>query len=183
MSSRACHPILSPLLGLGLGLGLALGCAGCDTAEADPTIAKAMQIESEMEVAAAKVADLQHADAQAKREAEAARVAARDTALRTAASLPAELPKDLKSACDASNEAFDAFMQAGSERDVLQWWDGHRKKLGDARGKCLKRESIEVAACSAKLLEAAPAEVNELPRRDAARVIVQTCMDKFGAHA
>ena len=63
---------------LGLGLALAgLLANGCDGGEADPSIAKALDSKSEMEVAAAAMADKKREEAQAaKAAADAADAAA-----------------------------------------------------------------------------------------------------------
>ena len=167
-----------------VGLLLAgLWVAGCDGGEADPTIAKALETKSEMEVAAAAVADKKREEAQAAKAAADAAEAARKAELQAAAKLPAELPKSLEQACDAFVETYDAFMLAGKEKEVLQWWDGHRKKLGEARTTCLVRKSIEVAACGTEALGATLPSLETLSRGDAAVQVVETCIAAYGKDA
>jgi len=160
----------------------ALLLPACDGAEADPTIAKAMETKSDMQVAAAAVADRKQAKVDAAKEAAKLLEQTRIAEITAAAKLPAEVPGKLDAACEELVEAFDAFMLAGSEKDVLQWWDGHRKKLGQRRSKCMQ-QSIEVAACSAHALRAELPSLEGMPRRDAARRVVEACIDSFGNDA
>lgn len=161
---------------------LGLSLTACDGADADPTIAKAMETKSDMQVAAAAVAERKHASAVAAKDAADALDRVRIAEVTAAAKLPAELPAKLDAACEDLVKSFDAFMLAGSEKDVLQWWDGHRKKLGQRRSKCLQH-SIEVAACSAQALRAELPALKGLPRRDAARRVVEACIEAFGSDA
>ncbi len=157
----------------------ALSLTACDSAGADPTIAKAMETKSEMQVAAAAVADRKHAKVQADKDAAKRLEQTRIAEITAAAKLPAELPAKLETACEELVESFDAFMLAGSEKDVLQWWDGHRKKLGQRRSKCMQ-QSLEIAACSAHALRAELPSLKGMPRREAARHVVEACIDSFG---
>lgn len=159
---------------------LGLSLIACDGADADPSIAKAMETKSDMQVAAAAIADRKHAEAVAAKDASNALEQARRAEVTAAAKLPAELPAKLDLACDDLVEAFDAFMLAGPEKDVFQWWEGHRKKLGQRRSNCLQH-SIEVAACSAQALRAELPSLEGLPRRDAARLVVEACVEAFGS--
>lgn len=161
---------------------LGLSLTGCDGADADPSIAKAMETKSEMQVAAAAVAERKHDKAVAAKAAANALEQSRTAELIAAAKLPAKLPAKLDAACEGLVESFDAFMLAGSEKDVLQWWDGHRKKLGQSRSRCLQH-SIEVAACGAQALRAELPSLKGLPRRDAARRVVEACIAAFGSEA
>lgn len=164
-------------------LVVGLLAAACDEGEGDPSIARALETKSEMEVAAAALAERKHDEAKAAK-AEADALEARRTAeLAAAARLPAQLPTTLAEACDAFVESYDAFMLAGNETDVLEWWDGHRKKLGEARGKCLTRDSIEVAACGAEAFGAEFTLLKDVPRPDAARRVVEACIEAHGEHA
>jgi len=160
----------------------AFSWTACDGAEADPTIAKAMETKSEMQVAAAAVADRKHAEAKATKDAADQLEQTRIAEITAAAKLPAKLPAKLDDACDELVESFDTFMLAGSEKDVLQWWDGHRKKLGQRRSKCMQ-QSIAVAACSAHALRAELPSLKGVPRREAARRVVEACIDSFGNDA
>ena len=159
-----------------------LALTACGSAEADPSIAKAMETKSEMQVAAAAVADRKQAKAKAAKDAAKLLEDTRIAEIAAAAKLPAELPGKLQTACDELVESFDAFMLAGSEKDVLQWWDGHRKKLGQRRSKCMQ-QSLEVAACSAHALRAELPSLQGMPRREAARRVVEACIDSFGDDA
>ncbi len=165
------------LLAAGLGLG------ACDGAETDPSIAQAMETKSEMEVAAAKVADKKRADAQQAKADADAKTAARAAEIKAAATLPAAMPASIEKACDAFVESFDQFMLAGAEKDVLRWWDGHRKKLGERRTNCLLRKSVEVAACGTEALQAPLPSLEGMTRRDAAREVVQACIDAYGGES
>lgn len=155
----------------------------CDGGKADPAIAKAMETKSEMEVAAAAVAEKKHAEAKAAKAEEEALEQTRAAELVAAAKLPATLPKTLEKGCDAFVEAYDQFMLAGEEKEVLQWWDGHRKKLGEARSKCLVRKSIEVAACGTEALGAELPSLAGVPRKDVARRVVEACITAHGKDA
>ena len=167
-----------------VGLLLAgLLLAGCDGGEADPAIARALETKSEMEVAAAAVADKKHEEARAAKAAADAARAALEAELAAAAKLPDALPQSLEAACDAFVETYDAFMLAGNEKEVLQWWDGHRKKLGEARTKCLVRNSIEVAACSTVALGGELPSLESLSRSDAAVRVVEACIAAHGKDA
>ncbi len=157
--------------------------AGCDGGEGDPSIAKALETQSDMEVAAAAVAEKKHEEARAAKAAAEAAEKAREAALASAAKLPAQLPATLDDACDAFVETYDEFMLAGAEKEVLEWWDGHRKKLGEARSKCLVRKSIEVAACGTEALGADLPTLKDLPRADAARRVVEACIAGYGKDA
>jgi hypothetical protein len=157
--------------------------AGCDGGEGDPSIAKALETKSDMEVAAAAVAEKKQEEAKAAKAAAEAVETAREAELASAAKLPAEMPPTLEKACDAFVAKYDEFMLAGGEKEVLQWWDGHRKKLGEARSKCLVRESIEVAACGTEALGAELTTLADLPRTDVARRVVEACISAHGKDA
>ncbi len=167
-----------------LGLLVAALCVtACDGADADPSIAKAMETKSDMQVAAAAVADRKHDEAVAAKEAAERLEETRSAEVTAAAKLPAELPVSLDAACEDLVQSFDTFMLAGSEKDVLQWWDGHRKKLGERRSNCLLQKSIEVAACGTQAFAAELPSLEGLPRRDAARRVVEACIEAFGNDA
>ncbi len=165
-------------------IGLIVLCGtllGCGEGKGDASIAKALETKSDMEVAAAAVAEKKHEDAKAARAEKDAEESARTAEIAAAATLPAELPGSLDDACDAFVEKYDAFMLAGEEKEVLEWWDGHRKKLGERRSKCMLQGSLKVAACGAVALREPLASLEGVVRRDAARQVVQACMDEFGS--
>jgi hypothetical protein len=165
----------------GAGLLVAgLVVLGCDAPEADPTIAKAMETKSDMEVAAAAVAEHKRDQAKAAKAANDALEQQRAAEIAAAIELPDPLPTKLDKACDSFVEAFDAFMLAGGEKEVLEWWDGHRKKLGKRRSKCLQHKSIEVAACGAAALRAPLPSLEALSRQDAARQVMDACLASYG---
>ncbi len=166
-----------------LGLVVAGLLLACDGGKADPTIAKAMETKSEMEVAAAAVADKKHAEAKEAKAAKEALETTRAQQISAAVKLPTELPKDLESACDGFVKAFDEFMLAGGEKDVLAWWDGHNKKLGERRSKCMLQQSVEVAACGTQALSAPLDSLAGVPRRDAARRVLEACLAAYGKDA
>ncbi|MEM6291767.1 MAG: hypothetical protein AAGA54_10895 [Myxococcota bacterium] len=165
---------------LGMLLAASLCTGACGEAEADPSIAQAMETKSDMQVAAAAVSDKKRAEAKEAKAAAEAQAAARAAEIKAAATLPTTMPKSLEKACDAFVESFDQFMLAGAEKDVLRWWDGHRKKLGERRSNCLLRKSVEVAACGTQALAAPLPSLEGMPRRDAAREVVQACIDAYG---
>lgn len=167
-------------------IGLIVLCGtllGCGEGKGDASIAKALETKSDMEVAAAAVAEKKQEDAKVAKAEKDAEESARTAEIAAAATLPATLPGSLEDACDAFVEKYDQFMLAGEEKEVLQWWDGHRKKLGEARSKCLVRKSIEVAACSTNALGAPLPSLKGLPRIDSARRIVEACIAAHGTDA
>ncbi len=166
-----------------LGLVVAGLLMACDGAKADPTIAKAMETKSEMEVAAAAVAHKQHEDARAAKVAKDALEQRRTEQVAAAVGLPEQLPETLDAACDGFVKAFDEFMLAGRENDVLEWWDGHRKKLGERRSKCMLQGNVKVAACGTQALSAPLESLADEPRLDAARRVVEACMATYDKDA
>ena len=53
-------------------------------------------------------------------------------------------------------------------------------ELGERRVACIKVAKLPVAACEAQALRNAPPALDELPREDAARRLMERCHDKFG---
>lgn len=164
-------------------LVVGLWLLGCDGGEADPTIAKALETKSEMEVAADARAETRRKQAEAAQAAAKAARATQDAELAAAATLTGALPATTEEACDAFVERYDQFMLAGDEKEVLEWWDGHRKKLGEARTKCMVRRSIAVAACSTKALGTDLETLKDVPRKDIAVRVVEACIAAHGKDA
>ena len=154
--------------------------AGCGQSAKEDTIAQAFTIESKQEKEAEALAAKQAENKAKEDEVKKAEQAKVDAAIDAAAQLPAELPADLGTACDAVVNAYDEFMKNGPERDALLWSDGRRQKLGDRKAACVKVGKIKVAACEAEALRAAPAELADQPRKEAARHLMERCHDKFG---
>ena len=156
-----------------------VGCG--DGEEVDNSIVQAVSTENKTVKAREELQVAAAAAAKAKREAQDAEQAALDAAIDAAAVQPAEAPTDLETACESVVEAYDAFMKSGAEEDALRWSDGRRHKLGERRSACLKVGNLQIAACEAQALTTAPAEIAELPRKDAGRLLMERCHDKFGS--
>ncbi len=154
--------------------------AACGQNAKEDTIAQAFTIESKQEKEAEAVAAAQAKKDAEEAEAKKAAQAKVEAAIDAAAQLPTELPADLGTACDAVVNAYDEYMKSGPERDALLWSDGRRQKLGDRKASCIKVGKINVAACEVQALQAAPAELDGEPRKDAARQLMERCHDKFG---
>lgn len=158
-----------------------LFAAACGDPKVDPTIAQAVQTESKTEKAAEALAAKQQVERKAKAQAEQELEERRRSEIDAAARLPEPLPGDLESACDALTASYDEFMKRGSERDVLKWHDGRRKDLGKRRSSCIKVGSVEVAACEAEALAEDFPSLADVERTEAARMIMNRCVEKFGA--
>jgi len=158
-----------------------LVAVGCGDGKADNSIVQAVSTENKTVKAREELQVKAAAAAKAKRDAEDAKQAALDAAIDGAAIQPAEVPADLETACESVVEAYDAFMKSGAEDDALRWSDGRRHKLGERRSACLKIANVQIAACEAHALTNAPNEVAELPRKDAGRLLMERCHDKFGS--
>ena len=158
-----------------------LVAVGCGDGKADNSIVQAVSTENKTVKAREELQVKAAAAAKAKRDAEDAKQAALDAAIDGAAVQPAEAPADLETACESVVEAYDAFMKSGAEDDALRWSDGRRHKLGERRSACLKIANVQIAACEAHALTNAPNEVAELPRKDAGRLLMERCHDKFGS--
>jgi hypothetical protein len=155
--------------------------SGCGEPKVDPVIAQAVQVESQQQKAAEALVAKEQADREAKARAKRELEERRRGELDDAARLPAELPPDLASACDAVMAAHDEFMKRGDERDVLAWHDGRRKSLGQRRTQCINLGSIQVAACEAEALQQQFPSLSDVPRADAARMVTEHCVEKFGS--
>jgi hypothetical protein len=154
--------------------------AACGKPAKEETIAEAFRIESKQEKAAEAVAEAKAEQREQQAQVRAAARATIDAAVDRAAQMPEVRPEDIGAACEAVMNAYDAFMKTGPERDALEWSDGRRRKLGERKAACLKVDKLEVAACEATALDAAPAELDELPRIVAARHLMERCHEKFG---
>jgi hypothetical protein len=163
-----------------LAASLSLGAEACTDAPERKTIAEAFTIESKDAKAAEELATKRAEDRRAAAEARRKADAVIDAAVDAAAVQPAEPPADLAVACDAVVETYDAYMKSGSERDALAWSDGRRRKMGERRVACIKVGQVPIAACEAEALRRAPAALDELPREDAARRLMERCHEKFG---
>lgn len=151
-------------------------------AEVDPTLVAAVQVESKSDRVREELEAKEREEAAARRKALEARERELASAARLSEQLPpAEFPDDLGAACDAVTEAYDAFMKAGSENDVLRWHDGRRKKLGERRVGCIKQGSIEVAACQAQALRADFKTLGSLARPEAAHLVLAACAERMAS--
>jgi hypothetical protein len=162
-------------------LSCILTLSACDGPKSDPAIAEALSVEGEQK----KAAELIEAKRKAEKDAEARARRELDERRRTeideVARLPDEMPADLGRACEAVTAAYDEFMKRGSEKDVLTWHDGRRKALGQRRTNCIAAGNLTVAACEAEALQHEFASLAELPRVDAARMVMEHCVEKFGS--
>ena len=156
------------------------GCNG--PAQVDPTLVAAVQVDNKSDRGREQLEAKERKAAEARRKALEARERELASAARLAEQLPPdEIPDDLGKACDAVTEAYDAFMKAGSENDVLRWHDGRRKKLGKRRVGCIKQASIEVAACQARALGADFKTLHSLPRPEAAHLVLAACAERVAS--
>lgn len=180
---RPCRltSMLQPQRHLLLGWALLLCTGGCSgSGSVDNAIVQAVSVENakvkakkELEAKAAESAKTKHA-------AKLAAQATIEAAVASAAVQPEQAPATLQEACEHVVAAYDEYMKAGSEKDALLWSDGRRRKLGERRVACIKVGSVAVAACEAHALSAAPEALAELPRKDAARLLMERCNDEFG---
>jgi hypothetical protein len=161
-------------------LSSSLVASACGEPEVDPTIAKAVSTQSEHKKAAEALAAKEKAEREAAAKARRELEERRRTEIEEVAQLPAEMPKDVGSACDAVTAAYDEFMKRGSEKDVLAWHDGRRKSLGRRRTHCITVGNPSVAACEAEALRHELPSLSDLPRVDAARMVMERCLEKFG---
>jgi hypothetical protein len=156
---------------------LGLFAPGCsDDGTSATNIAQALSIESKHQTALEKARDAERTRLQRDAQERAQRAAQQQAELDAASRLPANMPADLSEACDRVVDAYDEFMKRGSESDVLKWWDGRRKKLGNHRANCLKTASIEIAACSAHALRETYTTFDGIDREEAARRVVEACV-------
>ncbi len=160
--------------------------AACGSSTAQPSveqsIAKAVTIEGaqqkDAEIIEAKAREERQRKANEKQGVEQARAAEIDAA----AVLPATLPADLAAACDAVVDAHDAFMKRGPENDVLNYYQGgRRKKIAERRAACVTQGKIPVAACEAQALTAELPSLTGIERSEAALMVMARCAEKFGA--
>ena len=159
---------------------LAIAAACSSDAKVDSDIVKAVSTENKTDKAREELDKKAAQDAKKKREATMAAQAARAAAIDEAAQVPEPLPESLEVACEAVVNAYDMFMKAGTERDALEWSDGRRRKLGERRAACLEVGKLPVAACEVVALGAAPEALADLPRKEAARLLMERCHEKFG---
>lgn len=165
-----------------MGAVLLLGCVtACgDGGGVDKSIVQAVSTENETVNAKKALEEKAAAAAKSKREAAAADEAALQAAIDSAAVAPPELPESLDVACQGVVEAYDTFMKSGSEKDALLWSDRRRHKMGERKTACLKVGNIRIAACEAVALANPPAALAEHVRKEAGRMLMERCHDKFG---
>ncbi|MEM6995996.1 MAG: hypothetical protein AAF721_36145 [Myxococcota bacterium] len=155
-----------------------MGCS--DGPTVDDAIVKAVSTENAKLKAKEAMEAKALAIAKEKKAAAEAAQAAIDAAIDAAAVQPPVAPESLDAACEGVLTAYDSFMKSGPEKDALLWSDGRRRKMGERRTACLKVGSIPVAACEAHALTNAPTSLGPQPRKDAARLLMERCHDKFG---
>ena len=163
-------------------VGSSMLVPACSSGESvEDAIVKAVSVESEAVQARERLQAKAAEEARAKKQAADAKAKARTQAVDAAAVAPPELPEDLATACEAVVTAYDDFMKSGAEKDALLWSDGRRHKMGERRAACLKIGDLAIAACEAHALAHAPAEVQDMPRKEAGLLLMERCHDKFGA--
>ncbi|HWB77121.1 MAG TPA: hypothetical protein VG755_19270 [Nannocystaceae bacterium] len=166
------------------GGSLALFACGSSTPQpsVEQSIAKAVTVEDAQKrdaaIIEAKAREERKERATEKQAVDQTRAAEIDAA----AVLPATMPTDLAAACDAVVNAHDAFMKRGPEKDVLNWYQGgRRKKIGERRAACVTQGKIPVAACEAQALSAELPSLVGIERSEAALMVMARCAEKFGA--
>lgn len=170
-------------LRLSLSVCLALCLSACDSgsggggADAKAAEAKKQEQEKADADAAKAVAERKakrEAEEKAKAEAEA-KVAAEVERLTVA---PEKLPKDPVAACDAVGQAHDAFVRRTGDAKAVADWDagGKDKTIPMTIVQCTQADSVKTAACQKAALEGAGPEL-----KDAAKKLLQACIDKFGS--
>jgi hypothetical protein len=163
-----------------IALCVALGLGACGDTPVDPTIAKAMQTESKTEKVQKQFVETEKKKQDEMRREKEEKAAKQEAELTAAVRLPEEMPATIEAACDAMVNAYDEFMKRGAEKDVLKWWDGRRQKLGLVRrDKCEVPNSIPAAACSTVALMDPLDSLIEIERTEAARLVIDRCMQKF----
>lgn len=92
--------------------------------------------------------------------------------------LPEKMPRSTDAACKELTEAFHEFMLKALDGDdgaILDWYNNKKKEtLGERRGKCVKIDSLEAAACQIHALRAAP-----IGWRDRELDIMARCVQKY----
>lgn len=166
--------------------GCTLALIGCGSSTPQPSveqsIAKAVTVDDAQKrdaaIIEAKERELRKEREHEKEAVEQTRAAEIDAA----AVLPATMPADLAAACDAVVNAHDAFMKRGPEKDVLNWYQGgRRKKIAERRAACVTQGKIPVAACEAQALSAELPSLVGIERSEAALMVMARCAEKFGA--
>jgi hypothetical protein len=111
----------------------------------------------------------------AEREAEEKAKQDKANAIKALAALPEEMPKDLTAACEAVATAQDEFMKRNFEGEGLKRWEEAKgTQLGMAKTGCVKKGSVEIAACQVVAMNNAPPEFKkDLPD------ILAACIEKF----
>jgi hypothetical protein len=164
----------------------AIAMVGCGSKEAQPSveqsIAKAVTLEDAQTRDAKIIEAKEHEQLKQKASEKQALDDQRKAEIDAAAVLPTTMPTDLAAACDAVVNAHDAFMKRGPEKDVLNWYQGgRRKKIGERRAACVTQGKIPVAACEAQALSAELPSLTGIERSEAALMVMARCAEKFGA--
>lgn len=171
----------------GLLVGPVTGCDG-EKKEEDredlDAFAKTALGEGEDE--ATKAARL--ADEKARKEAFAKRKAEEqaeqkkyDEVLATYAVLPEDMPKDVEQACKDVLPAYETWIKTQFADDAgaqMNYFDNKSKIWGDLRGKCMKIDSLEAAACQVNVLSQTPAGM-----AGKGKDLMSACVEKFAPEA
>jgi colicin import membrane protein len=116
---------------------------------------------------------------EAKQKAEEEAKAKWDATLAEIITLPEKMPKSMDAACKELTEAYHEFTIKSLEADkddeaILRWYNEEKRfTLGARRGKCVKIDSLEAAACQVHALRAAP------PARGKDLEILTACVKKY----
>lgn len=166
--------------------GCALASIGCGSSTPQPSveqsIAKAVTVEDAQKRDAAIIEAKEREERKERATEKQAIEQTRASEIDAAAVLPATMPADLAAACDAVVNAHDAFMKRGPEKDVLNWYQGgRRKKIAERRAACVTQGKIAVAACEAQALSAELPSLVGIERSEAALMVMARCAEKFGS--
>ncbi len=165
---------------------LALGLAGCkgaadekDREELEAFAKTALGEGEDPETKAAREADeaarkKAFAERKAKEEAEKKQF---DETVATYAVLPEDMPKDVDEACKRITEVYTDWIKTQYAEDAgaqMNYFDNKKKILGELRGKCLKIDNLEAAACQANVLAKTPAGMAGKDKE-----LMRACVEKF----
>jgi hypothetical protein len=160
---------------------VAMGLGACGDTPEHKTIAKALEVESKTAKAQEQLAETEKKKQEEKRREAEEKKAKKEAEIEAALRLPDVMPADMQAACDAMLASYDDFMRRGNEKDALEYYDGgRRKKLALVRrDKCEQPGSLEAAACSSVALMQPLESLADLERTEAARIVIERCVQKF----
>ncbi len=154
-----------------------LAAAGCDSS-ADTNqsdIAKALSAESKTSQDAKRLKEEKRAAYREEKQAQAKIVADRAAEIKAAMALPDPMPEDIEKACATLVESYDTFMRGGTEREILEWFEGRRKKMAKREHGCVQKNNVAAAACGSVALLAPLPSLKGVPRTKAAGDVIEQC--------